>query len=306
VGALLLDSEELELRVFETSKRRSLSTRIVLVLISALVLIPSLLPASVDAADAITCKQPAAISGSGRTAVADGLTTLVKTLAACQSAGNWQTYSQLTTEKYLGQVYGGGGSLAREDFLALTDGMPIVPVRFRGFDDLKIVKPGEARANVKLIVGSQLTFEQLFFREETSKPGVWLLDSTRPLTPEPPRNHSDLDLAIAGNAYDPAALSAAGLDVRIRVSNADAVDHEVLILALADTATIGTLLISPGAGLPDGFTYMAQLTVPAQSDGSLVLVGMKQGTYAIVDLLPDANGVPYLGSGMQGTLTVTS
>jgi hypothetical protein len=34
-------------------------------------------------------------------------------------------------------------------------------------------------------------------------------------------------------------------------------------------------------------------------------VGLKPGTYAIVDLLPADNGVPHLAVGMQATLTIT-
>ena len=78
------------------------------------------------------------------------------------------------------------------------------------------------------------------------------------------------------------------------------------MLGLATGTTIGTLLLTAGPGLPLGFTYMAQLTVPAKAKGTLVLVNIKPGTYAMVDLLPDASGVPYLASGTQGTLTVSA
>jgi hypothetical protein len=40
-------------------------------------------------------------------------------------------------------------------------------------------------------------------------------------------------------------------------------------------------------------------------ENTAAFASVAPGTYAIVDLLPDANGVPYLASGMQATLTIT-
>src|SRR3954463_8997372 len=75
---------------------------------------------TVSAQDTDSCERPAAITKSGRDALVAGLTKLVEVSAACQSDGDWEAYSRLTTENFLGQVYGGGGLLSREDFLALT------------------------------------------------------------------------------------------------------------------------------------------------------------------------------------------
>jgi len=79
----------------------------------------------------------------------------------------------------------------------------------------------------------------------------------------------------------------------------------LLVLHLADGMTIDSLLKHSGPDLPDGVTYMGQVTIPARSSGNLVLVGLKPGTYSIVDLLPAENGVPHLAVGMQATLTIT-
>src|SRR4051794_15943679 len=265
--------------------------RVAVGVLALLLIVPAGFASPVMAADPVTCATPAAISGTGRAAVETGLTTLVKAIAACETAGDWQAYSTLVTEKYLEDTYGGGNPLSRADFMSVTAGLPVVPVRFRSFDDLKIIRAGEARANVKLVIANQLIFEQWNFREESGHPGAWLLDSSIPLTPEPPRQHDDLDLTISGNAYSPATLTAAQANIRVRISNSDNTDHEVLLLGLATGTTIGTLLLTAGPGLPPGFTYMAQLTVPAKAKGTLVLVNIKPGTYAMVDLLPDVSGV---------------
>ncbi|HQY30740.1 MAG TPA: cupredoxin domain-containing protein [Thermomicrobiales bacterium] len=258
------------------------------------------------AADEHDCSRPKAVTENGRDAMIAGLSAVVQASAACQTDGDWQTYASLVTENYLGEVYGGGGLLERADFLALTNGLPIVMVRYRGLDDVKTIREGEVRANVRTIVGNQLVFEQVTFREEKKGNGVWQIDSTTPLTPKPPSDHDKIEVTITGNHYVPDKLTASPGNVAVHIINQDKTAHEFLLLELATGATVGTILISPGGALPDGISLMAQLTVPAQTDGMLVLVNMKPGTYAIVDLLPNEQGLPWLASGMQATLTITA
>ena len=241
---------------------------------------------------------------STREALRTGLENLVKVVAACKSEGDFETMSRLVTENYLGETFGGGPDMSRETFLALADGLPTPRIRFRGFDDLSLTEPGTAKANVRLIVGNQLTFERMIFVEERQRPGVWLIDSATPLRVRPPRDHEEIRVTISRNRYNPAELTAANSTVNIRASNSDPEGHELLVLQLADGLTTNLLLTQSGPGLPDGVTYMGQVTIPARSSGNLVLVGLKPGTYAIVDLLPADNGVPYLAAGMQATLTI--
>jgi hypothetical protein len=234
-----------------------------------------------------------------------GLERLVQTFAACRSAGDYATMSRLVTEKYLGAVFGGGPRLSRPAFLELAVALPLVSVRFRDFDDLSLPDDGEARANVKWIVGNQLVFERLTFVEEERRPGSWLIDTTSPLRVRPPRDHAEIEVSISGNRYDPAALTADQSTVEINVENGDEEDHELLVLALPAGRTPSQLLLQPGPSLPSGVTYIGQVTIPGQAKGNIVLVNLKPGTYQIVDLLPSENGVPHLSLGMAGTLTIT-
>ncbi len=234
-----------------------------------------------------------------------GLTNLVQVVSACRSSGDFETMSTLVTEKYLGQVYGGGPRMSRGTFLAIAGSLPTPNVRFRGFDDLSVTAPGQARANVLLIVGNQLLFQRLTFIEEPNRPGHWMIDSVEPLRVQAPRDHANVRVTVTGNRYSPDALSADNGTVNIHVSNSDTEDHELLVLKLADGVTTSALLTSEGPGFPDGVTYLGQVTIPARGSGSMVLVGLKPGTYAIVDLLPSDNGVPHLAVGMSATLTIT-
>lgn len=241
---------------------------------------------------------------SRREALRSGLQNLVKIVAACKSAGDFETMSRLVTEEYLGQIYGGGPRMSRQTFLALADSLPTPRIRFRDFDDLSLAKPGEASANVKLIVGNQLTFERVTFIEE--RPGVWLLDSATPLRVKPPRDHETVHVTITKNRYNPAELSATNGTVNIRASNSDPEGHELLVLQLAEGVTINALLTQSGPQFPAGVSYLGQVTVPARSSGNIVLVDLKPGVYAIVDLLPGDNGVPHLAVGMEATLAITA
>jgi hypothetical protein len=248
---------------------------------------------------------PQATPVSTRDELKAGLTNLVQAVSACRSNGDFETMSKLVTEKYLGQVYGGGPRMSRDTFLAIADNLPTPKVRFRGFDDLSVTGPGEARANVLLIVGNQLLFQRLTFIEEPKRPGNWLIDGVEPLRVKAPRDHATLRLTITGNRYSPDALTADSGTVNIHVSNSDKEDHELLVLKLADGVTTNDLLTSEGPGFPEGVTYLGQVTIPAHGSGSMVLVGLKTGTYSVVDLLPSDNGVPHLAVGMSATLTVT-
>jgi hypothetical protein len=241
---------------------------------------------------------------SGREALAAQFELMIRTYAACLSDGNYEAMSRLVTESYLGATYGGGPRMSRETFVALSGSLPVVPVRFRDLDDLSVVSEGEARANIKLIYGNQFTFERFVFVEEERRPGTWLIDSATPLRVQPPRDHAEIEVRLAGDQFVPNILTASGANVEIRIENADIEDHEFLLLNLADGVTANALL-NPGSTFPAGIQVMAQLTVPGGTTGRLVLVGMKPGTYTFVDMLPNSNGVPHLSLGMQGTLTIT-
>lgn len=253
----------------------------------------------------VTCEAPGLIQDSTVSRqVRAGLTALVKSVAACQSAGDYETMSRLVSQKYLGQVYGGGPSLSRSAFIELAKTFPPTTVRFRSFEDFRLLEPGQAIASVKLVVGSQLTLDRLTF-VESNTPGAWLIDTAEMRRVDPPKDHDQVRVTIRENRYDPAALTAEGANIEIVVSNEDDTDHELLVLRFDEGVTSSAVLRSPGPGLPAGVHYLGQVTVGADDKETIVLVGMKPGSYALVDLLPNELGVPHLALGMEGVLTVT-
>lgn len=262
-------------------------------------------PVRTAAAQAVECAAPTRIVDSEDSRqVRAGLTELVKAVAACQSAGDYETMSRLVSQKYLGQVYGGGPSMSRTTFIELAKGFPTIGVRFRDFEDFRLLDEGGAIASVKLIAGSQLTLDRVTFIESNTA-GAWLIDSAETRRVDPPRDHDQVRVVIQDNQYVPATLEAEGANIEIVVTNEDDVDHEVLVLRFDLGVTSDVLLTSNGPWLPPGVAYLGQVTVAADDKETLVLVGMRPGSFALVDLLPNDLGVPHLSFGMEGTLTVT-
>lgn len=251
------------------------------------------------------CTAPARIADSTDSRqLRAGLTELVKAVAACQSAGDWETMSRLVSQRYLGQVYGGGPSMSRPTFVELAKSFPTISVRFRDFEDFRLLDDGRAIASVKLIVGQQLTLDRMTFIESNTV-GAWLIDSAETRRVDPPREYDQVRVVIEDNSYTPATLSAEGANIEIVVTNEDDVDHEVLVLRFEPGVTSSVLLTSTGPGLPAGVSYLGQVTVAADDKETLVLVGMNPGTFTLVDLLPNDLGVPHLSFGMEATLIVT-
>ena len=179
---------------------------------------------------------------------------------------------------------------------------PTQKVRFRGFDDLSVTAPGQARANALLIVGNQLLFQRLTFIEEP-KPAGQLADRFRRATAgQGARDHEEcprdrdrkpLQPRCADRPTTERSTSTSVIPIPRTTSCSSSSSRMA--------STTSALLTSEGPGFPDGVTYLGQVTIPARGSGSMVLVGLKPGTYAIVDLLPSDNGVPHLAVGMSAT-----
>jgi hypothetical protein len=124
------------------------------------------------------------------------------------------------------------------------------------------------------------------------------------MAPELPANTATLEVTVKDNAYSLKDAKVSGPSVAISATNNDTVDHEVLVLRLEGDATTKSLLQSPGPSLPEGITFIGQITVPAGETGTLLLSGLQPGEYTMVDLLPNAEGLPNLMGGMEVTFTV--
>jgi hypothetical protein len=245
-------------------------------------------------------------------ATAAAIERTVRTLAACLTAGESESVAQLVTERYLGAVYGGGGSLSREDYLALAPALPDIAVTVSDVTDVRVESDRRANAEVTTVVGNQLvrgrwTFVQPATGDATGDGGVrWQVDEMVPLPVAAPAGAARVAVELSDYAFSLSRSNVTGPDVVLAGTNTGREDHEILVLRLARGVSTDTLLRQPGPGLPEGVTFVGQVTISPGSQADLVLVDLPPGSYAIVCLLPTRDGTPHLALGMRARLRVTS
>ena len=144
-----------------------------------------------------------------------------------------------------------------------------------------------------------------FSKETVDGLNAWVLQSETVIPTDVPDGAAAIDVTFEDSGYelDPDAVE--GADVILNLVNPTADDHEALVLRLDEGVTTDALLQSTSASLPEGITLVGQSTVLAGGEGTMLLTGLASGTYTIVDLFPNENGIPYLSTGMVTTFTVS-
>jgi hypothetical protein len=232
---------------------------------------------------------------------------LVRTLASCLTQGRSETVAQLVTERYLGALYGGGGRLSREDYLALAPELPAVSIAVSDVADVRVQSDRRANADVVTVIGNQLEHGRWTFVRGPADDADrrWQVDIVTPLPVEAPPDAVRVRVEMTEYAYSLSRAEVAGPSLVLAGTNSGEEDHEILVLRLDRGVSTDALLREPGPGLPRGVTFIGQVTVPAGAEAELVLVGLPPGSYAIVCLLPTRDGTPHLALGMRARLRVT-
>lgn len=248
---------------------------------------------------------------------------VVDALAACLSAGQYETVAELATDRYLGVLAGTGGVLTDDAYIALVQSLPVVPVTIRAIADVRREGTNTAGADVVYVVANQLVHGRWTFvhpvdpnpgsaADTTPAAGAaptgerWLVDGEQPLPVAPPPDATRIAVELDEYEIDleRTEVDAAGGDVVLAVRNAGEREHELLVLRLAGETEPSDLLRSPGPSLPAGFTFVGQVTLPPDTQAELILVGLEPGRYALVSLLPDESGAPGLERGMEAEMLV--
>lgn len=226
-------------------------------------------------------------------------------IAGCLSDANYETLALLTGDLYRGQLLGIGSELGVEDFTSLAATLPQVPYQILTVDEATMTSETTATAVVTYELAHQVrksTWE--FSLQDIQGTQAWVLESETAMAADLPASTTTVQVTIQDNAYSLDNTTISGPSIVLTATNNDAVDHELLVIRLDGDATTQTLLQSPGPSLPEGITFIGQVTVPAGSTGTLLLSGVQPGGYAIVDLLPNASGLPHLADGMEVAFTV--
>lgn len=226
-------------------------------------------------------------------------------IAGCLSDGQFDTLVQITGDAYRGKLVGFGSPLTGDEFMLLAPMLPQVPYQILSVENVTRTSDTTATAEVTYQLAHQVRLSTWTFElREINGQQVWTLQDESAMTPVAPAGTNTLTVQITGEGYTIEDATVQGPSVAIEASNSDDADHEILVLRLASGVTTDALLTNTDATLPEGVTYIGQATVPAGASGTLLLSGLQPGTYTIVDLLPNAEGLPNLSEGMETTFTV--
>jgi uncharacterized cupredoxin-like copper-binding protein len=241
--------------------------------------------------------------------LAEELTGVAESLAACLSAGDAETVTQLAAERYLGQLFGSSVPFSRDEYVAIASELTPIPVRIVSLEEVTPSGDDRATALVTQVVGNRLlraewTFEPAPRGERRAGESRWRLAGERQLRVSAPRGAAPIDVEIGDRSFTLDEMTVSGPDVVLSGFNVSDEDHEMLVLRLAPGYTTVDLLRASGPDLPEEATYIGTATVTAGDEGDLVLVDLEPGEYTLVCLFPDPEGIPHLAQGMEAAFTV--
>jgi len=266
--------------------------------------------AATPAAGASPVASPVATPVAGPTFNADllleDLTATSTSLASCLTEGRFIDVADRTSPLFRGQLIGTPQELPTALYATLAETFPPTDAAILEIANATLVDDTQASADVVWQVGHQVRVDRWFFTlERVQGLTMWVVDRAEPGTYTPATEATRIDVTIADNRYDLGATTVDGDAVQFDARNDDGVDHELLVLRLEGDASTSALLTTPGPEFPEGITFIGQATIPASASGSMLLVDLEPGTYAIVCLLTDENGLPHLADGMEATFEVS-
>ena len=241
--------------------------------------------------------------------LAEELTAVAESLAACLTEGDAEAVTQLAAERYLGQLFGSSVPFSRDEYVAIASGLTPIPVRIVSLEEVTPAGDDRATALVTQVVGNQLqraewTFEPAPSDERRAGESPWRLAGERQLPVSAPPGAAPIDVEIGDRSFILDETTVSGPDVVLNGTNVSAEDHEMLVLQLAPGYTTADLLRASGPDLPREVSFIGAATVRADDEGALVLVDLEPGAYTLVCLFLDPQGIPHLAQGMEATFTV--
>lgn len=269
-------------------------------------LIPSATVTAVPSPAPSPIASPSAEARPGDAALASALEASASAIAGCLSDGNVDSTVALTSDDARGQLVSGGIPLTAAEFEALLPTLPAATYRILTVDEVVRQGEDEGSAAVTYTVANQvLAGTWQFVIRTVEGEDRWTLASIEPLPVEIPADASRVAVETRSGSYVLRGERVPGPTVSIDVVNRDAIEHEVLVLRLAEGVEPDVLLSQPGPNFPEGVTYVGDLIIPPDGTGTMLLTDLAPGQYTIVDLLPSAEGVPHLATGEVATFTVT-
>lgn len=233
------------------------------------------------------------------------LTTATDSILNCMSENNTEALIRITGPDFRGTWLGFGTTMNDADFAALLPMLPKLSYELVSIENAA-VEGDIATATVNYTVGRQLLSSQWTYAltEANGKPS-WQVQTEIVQAGVAPEGAANVDLAIADGSFTFSASPVQGTDIVINVTNTGSQPHEVLVMRVPEGVGASQIAAAP-TGIPVGATFIAQATVPAGEEGTVILTNLLPGTYTVVDLLPDASGIPNVSSGMITTFEVVA
>jgi hypothetical protein len=237
---------------------------------------------------------------------------VIRALAACLTAGDYQTVTDLASGQFLGVLAGTGGELDAATYVMLAEDQPTTPFRIRSVSAIQVTGEGQATADVVYAIANQLfhgrwTFTQVEGGSDaTGAPERrWIVEAEQPMVAEPPADAAEIEVTLDEYEITIDPAETAGPHVVLSAENTGENEHEILVLRVDDGGDVQDLLTEPGPELPAGLVFGAYIAVPAGATATIPLVNLDPGTYAIVSLLLNAEGVSDLAQGMEAEFTIS-
>lgn len=239
---------------------------------------------------------------------------VIRALAACLTAGDYETVTELASGQFLGVLAGTGGELDAATYQMVAADLPTTPFRIRSISAIQVTGEDQATADVVYAIANQLfhgrwTFGQVS-RGSDATGGIpaqrWIIQGEQPMVAEPPADATAIDVTLDEYEITIDPDESSGPHAVLTAENAGEEEHEVLILRVDDGGDVQDLLTEPGPELPAGLVFGAQITVPAGATATVPLVNLEPGTYTIVSLLLNAEGVSDLAQGMEAEFTISA
>jgi len=266
---------------------------------------PVATPAAGDAATPVASPMSAEESSYPVAPLRDELLTTTESLFACLNERTFDTFARLTSDSYRGQLFGSDQPLPADSFIGLAASLPDSDHRVVALDSVDVFDETTVNAEVTYLSAfQQHTAIWTFTRLSVDGIVTWVVENEQRIPVPAAEGMTTISVVFEENGYQVTPAAVIGSDVVLNLNNPTDEDHEALILRFDAGVGANDLLQNTSASLPDGVTLVGQSTVLAGDQGTMFLTGLESGTYTIVDLLPDENGIPHLSSGMVATFRV--
>ncbi|MCA9834479.1 MAG: hypothetical protein KC435_11055 [Thermomicrobiales bacterium] len=221
----------------------------------------------------------------------------------CMSENNADVLTGITSADFRGSWLGLGGPINNEDLAALLPLMPQLPYDLVSVQN-STSNSDTATTEITYTAGNHLiTATWDFTRVKVDGSEVWRVDAEEIVPTAAPEGAATVKVTLADGSITFKPATVTGENVVLEVTNTGKQPHEILILRVPNGMDVGEILAAP-TGIPADATFIAQSSVPAGESGTVVLTGLRPGTYTVLDLLPDDTGMPNAAGGMVTTFKV--